>query len=315
MKNHGYIEQVIEPKDWVLGGVSAMPKVVERPDGQWGDFLPVLEIQRYGWGDSMACVSFSFLNALETLLKKRGEQYNFSDRVLAKASGTTVNGNSMRKVADTARKFGLVEEGNWPASDTVSWQDFYKPLSATVVSTASMFAQGHKIQYETVFAYPEQMCEALMYSPLQIAMYAYGEVKDGIYLNPGNKQSNHCVILFEYEFGKYWKIYDQYENKFKKLAWDYNISFIYRVNIEKTMPEKNPLGLANNTHVMLVEAPGAFGIHLDGNIIVDDEAKLNSTFIHRNSLNGTFHGGPTRQLTKAQWDQYPKINLKGQPLT
>ena len=306
MQNRGYIEQEIAPKDWSLGGISAMPKVIERVDGQWDAFLPSLEIQRFPWGDSQACVSYSFLNVLETLQNKRGVKFNYSDRALAKASGTTMSGNTMRKVADTARLGGLCQEALY-GSEATSWNDYYKALPVNVAKECSEFAGKHTIQYETVFYYPDQICQALQYSPLQIAMYAYGQYVDGIYQNPGNVQSNHCIELYGYSYGKYWKVYDHYENSFKRLAWDYNISFIYRINIETTMPEANPLGLANNTICQLVEAPGGVGLFLDNQILVGPIEKVQFAWLMRNKT--AEFDSKKRPMVKADWDKYPKAQL------
>lgn len=306
--NHGLIPQQLEPKDWILGAVSALPSTVIRPDGQWDSVLPPLEVQKFPWGDSMCCITYSFLNCLETLQSAKGVTVNYSDRALAKASGTTVNGNSMRKVADTARAFGLVNQQSWKESAS-SREEYFKALPNQVITEASEWSKDWNVQYEIVFNYADQMCEALQYSPLQVALHAFGELKDGVYQDP-HKTSNHGIMLYGYDYGKYWKVYDHYDNCFKKIAWDYNLSMIYRVNIEQRMPE--PLKIANNTLCQEVEVSGQFGMYLDGNILVPgpgEDGKLALTLRMRDT-----NGLKPLPMTKKQWYMYPKRNLANKPL-
>ncbi|MAH44115.1 hypothetical protein CL614_10440 [archaeon] len=82
-----------------------------RPSKDWRKFRPVHEIQSYG-----DCVSFSRLNCAESQAKidgvtdDNGEELNFSDLYLAVKSGTSQRGNSLKRVAEYARKHGIVLE-------------------------------------------------------------------------------------------------------------------------------------------------------------------------------------------------------------
>src|SRR3990167_1285035 len=115
--NLGYIQDKHDVSDWRLGAVTGMRNVTRVRNGQWDNHLAGLELQRKGGLETMACVSFSLLNCLETIHKFEGYELNYSDRALAKMSGTTKNGNSMRQVADTARNQGLAHEIVWPFDD------------------------------------------------------------------------------------------------------------------------------------------------------------------------------------------------------
>lgn len=105
MDNHGLL---IAPhqssKDYIFGAVTALVPEQLRSDGDWGAFLGVYEPQSFPWGDTLACVSYSALNCVEIIAKYRTEKdYNFSDRFLAKVSGTTRSGNYLEKVAESIR--------------------------------------------------------------------------------------------------------------------------------------------------------------------------------------------------------------------
>src|SRR4051812_22652704 len=114
--NHGLLEIGRRPRDFVGAD---LPFEVRLPSGNWQAYLPVGELQREIAGlpivETMACVSFSLTNAIETQEKfLTGKEVNYSDRWLATMSGTTIHGNSLQIVADTVRKYGLVKESSWP---------------------------------------------------------------------------------------------------------------------------------------------------------------------------------------------------------
>jgi len=114
LKNYGLrIEAEARVKDWIFGGISAIEPVNLVEKG-WSDYLPVKEVQRNKFFDSMACVTFSALNCLEILHKRLYEiEVNWSDRWMARVSGTTTKGNYLSTVADTIRKKGLILEEFW----------------------------------------------------------------------------------------------------------------------------------------------------------------------------------------------------------
>ena len=110
MDNFGLILSDPKPTDYMFGGETQVQGIELQPDGQWKDYLPVGEKQHSVYFDTMACVTFSALNALEILIKRQyGIDINFSDRFTAKMSGTTTNGNYLYKVGDSIRKDGFVD--------------------------------------------------------------------------------------------------------------------------------------------------------------------------------------------------------------
>src|SRR6185503_14551846 len=122
MKNFGVIEGR-RARDFV-GGV--LPYEVRNQSGNWTAWLPPGEWQKQ-LVDTMACVTFSLLNCIETQeYFLTGKQINYSDRWIAMMSGTTPQGNYLGTVADTVRKYGLVKEESWPTPPNYTWASYYE---------------------------------------------------------------------------------------------------------------------------------------------------------------------------------------------
>lgn len=312
-KNYGLInERILDPRDWKFGGITGIENEVLVYDGQWDLWLPPLELQRNDYFETMACVSFASANAIETLLnRKYGADRDYSDRALAKMSGTKKTGNEMSKVANTIRELGLMLERYWPfdREQIKTWDEFYEEIPADILAKADVFLEEYDITWEWVFSTdPEKIKEALKYAPLATAIYAYPPSDANGYLTRIEAWPNHLVLLYGYEDGKCWKIYDQYKNCYKKCAWDFNFGAKIKFNITKksetTMPKYN---FDNNTLVQLVEGEGGFGLFLEGKLMVDDLAKILASWLVRN--NGVLTN-KVRAVTKEVWDSFPKINLK-----
>jgi hypothetical protein len=107
MINYGIKRVKPRKTDWVAGGETGI-QYKENTNGDWTEYLPKDEKQS-GDIDSLGCVSFSALNCIEAQLKwllesgkvpqttidwlktngyYDGLEVNFSDRFLAKSSGT-----------------------------------------------------------------------------------------------------------------------------------------------------------------------------------------------------------------------------------
>lgn len=208
---------------------------VLKEDGQWLDCLPVNEYQNIGF-DKMACVPFSFLNCLEIISKLRYKhQFDWSDRLLAKMSGTSFLGNTFYKVFMSALTNGLASELFWDSTiDNESWNEWYKEPSQRAKDIALQNRRELIIGMEWVQEpyTPEVLKEALKYSPLWITLYAYGTIKDGVYQRI-ERMPNHAVTLVGYKEGEYWIIFDHYKgNEIRKVAWDYLFGACANVNFK-----------------------------------------------------------------------------------
>ena len=253
------IQENIEA-DYVLGG-NKLPKEILQNDGQWMPYQP--ELQRRGL-EPMACVSFSLLNCVEMMYKKKyGEEINKSDRFLAKISETTRQGNSFRKVAEAMRKKGAVKEETWAYGDITSWSEYYKVIPNSVFREAEKWLQQFSFGFEWVYSWAglsmgqkqQKLMEALQYSPIQIPVYAWTRQKGGIYLDE-RKQPNHGTVLYGYVAGKYWRIYDSYNNVFKKLEWNYNFRFAMRFSLLKINDNTMKIKLYKDWETNTVYAKG-----------------------------------------------------------
>ena len=246
MKSYGLIiEPVVLGKDWVAGTdlsiQSFRGEQIIQPDGQWIDWLPEAEHQSpYGF-ESSACASFGTLNALEILLRRvYGEIENFSDRFLAKMSGTTPNGNSVQTVAETLKNKGVVKETFWPYTpDLNTWDKYYSDIPQNIKTMAVGEFAEYEFKHEYVPTYPTMLMSHLRYSPLGISVSAWHKGPDGLYLS--TPYNNHWVVLIGYVKDKWWIVWDTYSEDgiyLKRLVWNYNFQIAkkYSIRVQVSNP-------------------------------------------------------------------------------
>ena len=316
MQHYGFIPSPQHTTDWQFGGLSGIEnREVLRSDGQWDSYLPPLEIQRNDSFDTMSCVTFSALNCLETLLRRKyDEEVNFSDRFTASMSGTTIQGNNFWNVAESIRKDGLVEESHWPFLPFIKFIDDYleKPPEQVQIEAKRVY-ERFKISYESVWDTPEKLMDALQYAPIQVAFHAYCPVDtQGIHQRCAGR-GNHAVMLYGYVVGQYWKIYDHYERKLKQLAWDTVFYGAYKYDISKITPiAQPPMALKENVLYQLVEGSGGFILMAAGKPRFDDTAKLLASWAVRNQGKTE---GMVGTLTLKDLAGHQLVNLKGEPVT
>ena len=75
--------------------------------------------------------------------------------------------------------------------------------------------------------------EALKYSPIGISVYAW-QYRNGLAYKLEGQRDNHWVMLYGYEEGKYWKIYDHYDKKFVQVEWNYPFGYAMRYSLNRT---------------------------------------------------------------------------------
>ena len=222
--NYGFQPEELKDTDYVLGASPLFKKVLQ-PDMDWTPYLPTGERQSGRNIETFSCVSQSFLNVLETLFKRKYNiDINFSDRFLAKVSGTTQNGNLQSRVADAARKVGLVLENDYTADiDEVGWSEYYKPLTSDLFLKARTFLEEWEIGYEAIPPTLLAMREGLKYSPLWAAGYAWA-FSNGSYYSAGSP--NHAFMPFNMNpIVVNRLIFDSYDPFTKKLASDYQLYY------------------------------------------------------------------------------------------
>lgn len=315
-KNYGLIEETeVFAKDWRLGGVSGSDRKVLRADRNYLDLLPEVEYQMGVYFDTMACVSFSALNCIETTMKAFGHNYNYSDRFLAKLSGTTKQGNSLRNVAESIRLNGLVDEEVWSfpraqRNPVYGWHNYYEEIPEAVKMEGKKWLNEWDVSWEWIP--PNHVREALKYAPVQVGVKAYPLIrKDGLFDDAGDARRNHAVMLADATDERY-TIFDHYDKAIKYLVPDYDFKWALQYHIKHKSANQMPMpNILDNTLLQEVEVSGTFGLYLNGKIIVDETSRLLATWLLRN--NGDTKN-KTRTLRKVEWDSFPKMNLRSEAL-
>ena len=323
-KNYGLlIEKELSPFDWIAGGVSGAERSVLRENGDYSDLVPETEKQSNSSFDTMACVTFSALNCLETLARFHGIRFNKSDRFTAKMSGTTKRGNYTSIVADTIRKDGTVDEVIWPfqRDKITDWDTYYQDIPQVVQSLGKKFLEDWEITWEWVPV--SRIREMLKYGPIQVIVQAWPKPNaQGIYENKGEGSNyNHAVMLYKgANAGDVYEIADHYDRDRKKLSPDYKFGSAVLFTLRKKQLETTPKPmLENNILVQNVEGNGAFGMHLNGKIMLGPNGDVLATVMMRSprkTIDGVSYVllRDPKPLKKADWDALPKVNLKNEPI-
>lgn len=174
-ENHGVI-----PEPIVNGGVipdpmlpdtgqagEVMPYEILVPDGNWQSWMPQGEPQSFPKFDTMACITFSMTNVLETLYYfHTGVRKKFSRRFLARMSGTTPEGNWRWKVSETLENGGIVEDSEWPVPPNPTWATYYTAPPVSLVIKAKDFIKDWEVTHEAIDTSKESLLFHIKQSPL-----------------------------------------------------------------------------------------------------------------------------------------------------
>lgn len=242
IKNHGFIAPEITPDQYILGG-GLVPQDILQESGQWDSFLPQDEFQLLNGLEVYNCTAFGTLNAIELLARRKfDEQWNKSERFVGTMAGTRPPGNSPHVVCETVRKTGLIDDELLPFSAGINTLDEYYStldITNTLLAKAENWLLNYQFKHEWLwYGFPsikekqDKLVEALKYSPIGASVNAWKE-ESGLYYKDTDDQDNHWICIYGYELGKYWKIFDSYNNSHKKLAWDYNFLFAKRFHLQK----------------------------------------------------------------------------------
>ena len=223
-----------DPRNYYFGASPLIKKVLQ-PNGDWSEYFPIDEKQS-GRFESMSCTVFAFLNVLEALAKRKyGANWDKSDRFTAKMSGVTRRGNSMNRVLDSARKLhGLLGQDEYPNDiDKLTWNQFYQNVPRHLIVRAKYFLDEFEIGYESVASHPTALKEALKYSPLYVAGYAWHK-KGNEYIS--TRTPNHAFVIQRYDANNP-IVRDSYEPFEKRLARNYKIAYPKIIVLKKKNPD------------------------------------------------------------------------------
>lgn len=252
IKNDGFQppEKDYKDTDWLAG--SELSGIVYEEvllDGNWRKYKPRNEDQNHAGNDKMCCVSSSFTNTVEEQINKMIKDdlldleklepwlenglLNTSERHLAKGSGTTTSGNSQPRVVDYARKNGLVPEKLWktpPASEYMSWAEYYKTIPADILKWGEKFLEYFDIMYERLpDSTPATLRKHMKQAPIWWATFTCSGWGSADIIKACSTSPNHATIGDCYDDLKWWGDLDHYDPYEKKLAWNYKIYYPYKV--------------------------------------------------------------------------------------
>lgn len=246
MKNYGLIPDEIKIDEYILGSLDPTKTLKGKAlvsNGQWGEWLPVKELQRKNYIETSNCTAFGTLNALEILHKMKYNEKNWCERYLGICSGTTSRGNSVHTVAETLREKGCIDENELPFDSSItSLSKYYspRPMTANYISKGQDWLQEYDFKHQWVFngwhtiqEKQKRLREALTRSPVGISVDAWHKRGD-LYVKL-NKNDNHWCTLYGYVEGQYWKIFDSYDNTEKKVAWNTNFQFAKEYQLKKKL--------------------------------------------------------------------------------
>lgn len=251
-KGGGFISVPIMADEYRAGdefGRTLGARAVVNPRGDWRELVGVVAEHQSPHGfESMSCVTFGTLNAIEMLLhhKKLECKPNYSDRFTSYLSGTTRNGNLPQKVCENVRHKGLLPERLLPFSDEITtWEQFYSGVTEDMKAIAQTFVAKYQFGHEWLITDGERMPieeiqmsvrEALRYSPVGVSVYGWATDSEGLYVKPRGLRDNHWCIVVAIEDGNY-VVLDQYPDEsgsfLKVLRGDYRFGVAKSFSIEK----------------------------------------------------------------------------------
>lgn len=243
-RNYGLKFDTPDPEHYVFGSGKIPMEVIEE-DGDWTPSLPTKEFQNLNGVEPYACVSFTILNCVETLIfKKYGLVRNYSDRFLAAVSGTKEGGNSPHVVCEFLREVGVVPEEIFPFSQDInSFEKYYSPnpLPQELIDLAGEFRNEFDFFHDFVVSSPVAITAALKCSPLLITMYAWERLENGLYTKPTGFMDNHAIMLFSERQGEFRRIFDSYDQpNIKDIEWSSMPMVIKRFHITKKVAVVTP---------------------------------------------------------------------------
>lgn len=205
------------------------------PSGQWDAHLPETHQQNENGFEPNDCVTEATINCVETLeMQEYGTNSGWARRFLAKNSGTDVRGgNDPQTVSQSLKNAGCVQSSWYPFTAT-TFQEFYQDLTQSLktlaIGTFAKFSYGHS----WVNADPQSMMDALTFSPLSAAGYAWEtDPTTGYYITPQGAVPEHDFMVYGYEANNFWKVRDSYAPFEKKLAWNYQFTGIKRHTLHR----------------------------------------------------------------------------------
>lgn len=248
--NKGVITAHRLPSQWLFGAVSPIV-LPQRQIADWGQFLPDSEAQSDGLGDTMACLTFSGLHAIEMqvnadIFAKRYPQaaldyfnsagymangkFKCSARYSAKVNGTGKLGNYAAMVmagfANTSG-FGLLPDADWPYDPEMSFNDYYAAIPPQLVAKAKLIYDYVTIQYQELTA-QSQVATALSIAPVQVCTTVCAGWDSGSTVSACSGDPEHATVVYGINSDGTYRDFDQYKPFTQNLAANYDFIIMYQ---------------------------------------------------------------------------------------
>ena len=234
----GYIPSEYKPENPVFGAANELGGAILNPSGDWTAWLPNLDEQQNIGVEPDDCVSEATLRAIEILANQQfGDTRHWSARYLAWVSGTQAKGgNDPQTVLNALKQHGTVLESDWPnTSALTTLNDFYATPPQAIQEKALEFTVEYAVDGEAVAGDVISMGQALQYSPLTVAGYAWVQDSQGMYETPPGAQPCHDFVIYKQDVNIDNDALDSYENDLKKLEWNYQFSDVMRFSLVKNV--------------------------------------------------------------------------------
>jgi hypothetical protein len=196
----------------------------------WREHLPEFENQY----KSAFCLTFSYMNILETIMKSKNKVANFSDRWTGVHAKTNHIGTTFNRVMDAAREHGILAEKDCPVKE--EWlknpRRYWREINdLSKVSPNAPRAKG--INHSWVGTSIRSLKNALADTPLWIGIGVGNTWENEIVRMPRRYGAYHGVML-AYIDNKYKYIFDSLGRPLKKLALNYKVLY---AKSPKDLPE------------------------------------------------------------------------------
>lgn len=252
MQNTGILLRDPKPTDYILGGVSFVPKL--RTVSDWTPDLPQGESQRTALKDMMDCATFSAIHCIETQINRdiaagkyqqesldyfesagymQNGKFRASVRYSAFMNGTTQEGNYMDTVANGLRHDGLLPDIDMPMADNMTWDTYYTRPTDEEIAKAKKIYEYMDITYHWVGA--DQIVEALPNAPIQVAITCCPGWNTDTPIKVCRGPCEHCVMTYALDTLGDYAILDHYAPYLKKLQENYHIFAAMQYVVEPGM--------------------------------------------------------------------------------
>lgn len=212
--------------DDVMGASERFDWQILKPEGDWLPEAQGIKMEYQNWMD---CTGHGMKNAIEMLaLAKFGETWNLSAAYINGMANTSkYNGNSMKTILETVRKYGVVTDEDWPEENR------WKTIPQSVINKGITWTKEYDFGYDLVASTKKALDWAVQFSPLYVAGYAWYR-KGMNYISAGNP--NHCFT----EIKNLQKIAkDSYDPDIKHLDPAYKLYYVRRLYLGKKNAEYN----------------------------------------------------------------------------